>query len=393
MLHDIHHIKRAFIFCMTLLTTVACTYDYEIPDSETEPMVVIFGQIVSESECVFSLHSTARPTGELEEIYSNIDDATVVVKGTDGQVFEGHGVGNFTGRFIVNVGKLSSDQKYYVEVSTPYGNFASEPMQPLDAPELTDICYEQSEVNKSINVMVTTADPHSLVYLLWQVDDYYEIYTPLTTQWKYCMGQNEGDSDGQNGTFEKISPEAYTNHGWRHAIALANFATNEDYGCGAITKRSIYTRTISDHRLQTRCCTRIKQMAITRQEYEYRRLMLNQTYNMGGLFTPMPSELPTNIKSVGERKAIGYIGVRGRTSMKEMYINGSDVGYKSQNNPQTFPQDGLSPSALVNRGYSVYTHTPDTGDTMWTFTWCVDYRDKYWGGDAIDRPDFWQNKQ
>ena len=54
MLHDIHHIKRAFIFCMTLLTTVACTYDYEIPDSETEPMVVIFGQIVSESECVCS---------------------------------------------------------------------------------------------------------------------------------------------------------------------------------------------------------------------------------------------------------------------------------------------------------------------------------------------------
>ena len=99
MLHDIHHIKRAFIFCMTLLTTVACTYDYEIPDSETEPMVVIFGQIVSESECVFSLHSTARPNGNLE-IYSNMDDATVVVKGTDGQVFEGHGVGNFTGRFI-----------------------------------------------------------------------------------------------------------------------------------------------------------------------------------------------------------------------------------------------------------------------------------------------------
>ena len=54
MLHDIHHIKRAFIFCMTLLTTVACTYDYEIPDSETEPMVVIFGQIVSESECVLT---------------------------------------------------------------------------------------------------------------------------------------------------------------------------------------------------------------------------------------------------------------------------------------------------------------------------------------------------
>jgi len=79
--------------------------------------------------------------------------------------------------------------------------------------------------------------------------------------------------------------------------------------------------------------------------------------------------------------------------MKEMYINGSDVGYKSQDNPQTFPQDGQSPLGLVYNGCSVYTHTPDTGDTMWTFTWCVDYRDKYWDGDAIDRPDFWQNKQ
>ena len=68
MLHDIHHIKRAFIFCMTLLTTVACTYDYEIPDSETEPMVVISGTIESERECGFSLHSTARLTRVLEEI-------------------------------------------------------------------------------------------------------------------------------------------------------------------------------------------------------------------------------------------------------------------------------------------------------------------------------------
>lgn len=381
------------IACLVLIAAVSCIDEYSLPDTDTEPMVVIFGQIVSESDCVFTLRSTIRPTGELD-IYSYIDDAKVTVRGTDGQVFEGHGEGGFTGRFIVHVGTLASDQKYHVEVSTKYGDFESKPMLPLDAPELTELYYEQPGPDNTINVMLSTQDPQELVYLLWQVDEYYEIRTPFTTQWEYRIDPDEELSGNPRGSFVMLDPQEYTNHGWRHATDLSNFATNQDYACGAITRRCIFTRANSDPRLQTRCCVRIKQMSITRQEYEYRRLMLLQSSEVGGLFTQMPSELPTNIRSLGERKAIGYIGVRGYAGQKEMYINGSDIGYHSKDNPLTIDKEHvMEPIQMVNMGYRVYSYNSDKDEAVWTYQWCVDYHSIHWGGfEAIEKPDFWKDK-
>ena len=52
-----------------------------------------------------------------------------------------------------------------------------------------------------------------------------------------------------------------------------------------------------------------------------------------------------------------------------------------------------TPAWMVNNGYAVYSHDPDTDKTEWTLDWCVDYRSSYWGGtEAMQRPEFWKDK-
>lgn len=389
-----YFIQRFYLYCLMLGSAVSCIDDYELPSSDTKPKVVIFGQIVGESDCLFSLRSTSRPTGEME-IYMYIPEAKIQVIGTDGQSFEGHIQDKNLGQYVVPVGKLDPKQKYYVRVSTMFGDFESEPMLPLDAPDLSDLYYEQPREDKKVDIVLSTQDPQKLVYFLWQVDEYWEITTPVTTKWEYRVNPGE-DPYGSNpkGSFVELSADEYTNHGWRHSTSITDFASNQEYACAAITQRCICQRDKDDRRFQHRCLIRIRQMAVTREEYEYRKLMKVQSSEVGGLFSQMPSELPTNIKSLGKTQAIGYIGVRGHTSVMEMYVDGSDVDYRGVDNFSIIPESEiLSPIWMINNGYAVYSHNPETNETDWTYDWCVDYRSSYWGGtEAMKRPDFWQDK-
>lgn len=383
-----------FFYCTIFVWLSSCIDDYETPESNTGAMVVIFGQIVENSDCVFTLRSTATPTGSLEK-FTYIKDATICVKGTDGQTFNGIELSGGKGRYSVPVGNLNPVEKYYVEVSTRYGVFESEPMSPLDAPALKSIHFEQPRADKKVDILVSSEDAHGLVYLLWQVDEYWEIWTPLTSHWEYRVNtEDDLYSDNPQGSFVQLAEEEIKNHGWQHAVVLSAVASNEDYALGAVTRKCILQRSNTSHRFQTRYCARIKQMAITREEYEFRKLQQTQASDVGGLFTQMPSELPSNIRSLSETRAIGFVGVRGKVSTKELYINGSDVGYKNQDTPEIIPEDKvLAPNWMINYGYRVYNYNPETDIAKWTYDWCVDYRSSHWGGDeALECPDFWTDK-
>lgn len=381
------------IHCLLVLGLSSCIEDYQLPSSETEGMVVIFGQIIGDSDCTFTLRSTCSPTGTLDK-YSYINEAKVCVRGTDGQLFEGQVLPNRMGQYVVRVGTLKHDVKYYVSASTPYGDFESEPMAPLDAPELTALTYEQPREDREVDILISTEDPQRQVYLLWQMDEYWEIYTPFKSQWECRIkSEDEIEEGGVPYYFVHLSADEYTNHGWRHNTSLAAMTTNANYGQGAIEQLHIYSIPITDHRLQTRYLARIRQMAITREEYEYRKQLQRQTSDVGGLFSQMPSELPSNIRSNSETRALGYIGVRGNIRQRDLYIDGKAVGYRNIDSPETIEdKERRSPEQMLIKGYQVYSYNEKLHEVIWTYDWCVDYRARYWGGtEALTRPDFWRD--
>ena len=393
-----------YIYVLATLMLSSCIDDYELPQTETEPYVVVYGEIVSERDCLFRLRSSMS-LGSSLSMYHYIPNAHISVMGTDGQCFDSSPVEGQQGTYTVPVGKLDPSCQYYARINTPYGTFESEPMQPLDAPDIVEVMYEQPHDDKTVDLLVSTDDPHRSVCLLWRIEDFWEIRTPYVAHWEY---RPDKAWDG-SGEFVQLTPDEYTNHGWRHANDVASFLSNESYGCGAILHHCILQRANTSHRLRNRCCSRVHQMAITREEYEFHYLQQTLTTDVGGLFSRMPSELPTNIHRVESAmnpvsgssssywtdniaaQAIGYVGVRGYVSTEDIYINGSDIGYRNPGSPSYVPEEKVSsPFQMYIQGYRVVDYTEEK--TYWTRCQWVDYRSEDWGGgEALDsKPEWWE---
>ena len=69
----------------------------------------------------------------------------------------------------------------------------------------------------------------------------------------------------------------------------------------------------------------VHQRAITKAEYEYELARRQASSEMGGLFTPQPSSLPTNIRCLTSRKhVIGYVGCSLNTSDYRFFLDAKD---------------------------------------------------------------------
>lgn len=384
--------RRIFSLALSLMAFAfsACIDNYDdLPITKERTQYVIDGQIVSESFCDFTVRRTLGLNQNRYEISeSDIDDAEVTVKGSDGQ--EWYGWKYNPSHYMVYVGHLSSDQTYWLEVHFNGLLFTSEPMSPLDAPGIDSVSFFVNEKFDEVDIQVSTVDPHSRTFFMWDYDEYWRVVTPRYSYWDYDVYERR-----------YVRIDKPYNIGW--AFSESNdyvVGTNADYGDGAMSRYRICAYSRYDNRFNSRYCTRIRQMAITQEEYEYRKLLSTATNGMGGLFTPMPTELPSNIRveedwGLGEesdetKRVIGFIGVRGRMNCADLYINSKEVGYKQRRYFEPVPDSlVMSPEDMIFSGYRVLEH--DNGHaTVWVEQWVVDASDFYWKA-FYNQPNFWQD--
>lgn len=388
------------LMLLVLACTTSCIEEYnELPDDQAERMVVIDGQIVGESECTFMLRYSA-PLDEMSTLaYKVITDAQVAVVGSNGVTYVGHQTFDRPGRYVVKVGKLDPEVSYSLEVNCSEGSFVSRPMLPLDAPDITEFCYEQPREDRLVDFYISTADPQALVYYRWDFQETWEIFTPYKCYWSYAFDNpsafeqwDPGNKDQAvpTGRFVYIGEEGLKNHGWcKNTSKDLLFASNVDYGQGAIQRRCLYQLNPDNNRFQTRYLTHVRQMAISAEEYEYLHLLATQSSEMGGLFTPMPSELPSNISGLDGSRAIGFIGVRGHIGEAEIYINRKEVDHNDLYTVKIVA-DSLAeePPYMLKRGYRIIDYNPYMGTVSWSNRWAVDCTDNFWGA-SLERPDYW----
>ena len=116
---------------------------------------------------------------------------------------------------------------------------------------------------------------------------------------------------------------------------------------------------------------------------------------MGGLFTPQPSELPSNIRcNDGQSKAIGYIGVTLNAVQQRLFISSKEVGYRLSRVPRILKDEEVSemgPDAatLYGKGFRILNYDPMAGTIQWIERWGVDATT--WGA-TFDKPDFWDEE-
>lgn len=357
-------------------------YDLVMEDASNE-ILVVEGHIVGDTECEFILQRSSCKSEIYEQEDPNlISNASVYVICSNGQVFgcerrKDH-------HYYISMGELDPNETYHLQIEIyNEGVYESEPMTPLQAPALTELSYTLSADGETVQLRISTDNPHGEMYYLWTYDEHWEINTPLITEWEYRPHIDH---------IERVTQK--TNRGWcsmeSHPILLG---TNLDYGNNALKDYALYSLSNLSNRFNTRYHTKVRQMAISKKEYEYYKQKEAQSTQTGGLFTLMPAQLPTNIHNDHGHKAEGYIGVHLNISEAELYINRRDVGYKATRQAEILPDSvtkNMKWGALYGSGYRVYRYDVYQNKAEWTVPWCIDCQDPYWGA-SLERPSFWQD--
>lgn len=397
-------------YIVILLTSVflmpSCIDEYHGDwESVNERVLVVSGSIESENSCEFILRRSNPINGDINSLPSydydswlSAPSSTDVAQGSNKRAyvindFVSHAVVAVEsesgaryeceeyqdGHYVVSLDKLDPDDKYFLRIVLSDGEeYTSTPMKPLDAPEIVSAGWKKE--GSDVHLNVTTEDLHEPTYFSWDYYDVWEVVTPMQARVKYDPEENR-----------IVAVSQYTNRGWievaKHPRVVSD---NKNYGYGALKKYPLYKIDKDDQRFQVKYYTRIRQMAISREEYEYNNLILLYNSQMGGLFTPMPSELPTNIRSAKGKRGVGYIGVRGKVSEAVVCIGRGQVGCTYYIKGETIPSkwiEGLSNFDIYNLGYRVFEDDIMKG-TTWTYPYCIDVA--YFGA-SLRKPSFWDD--
>lgn len=364
---------------LVLLTSCIDPFEADLPDVATHQLV-IEGSISAQTVSTFTLtHTLPFSAGQSSIADCMIADATVRVMGDDGQTWIA--TMRNPGQYEVPVGALSPEAHYWLEVEWEGQRYASSPLLPLATPDIISLRYEQPRPDRMIDILISSAPDDDATYFRWEYDEHWEIRTPMSTVFAYLP---ESDSIAYTGLI--------THRGWcRQTTHRAIIADCSGYAGQQLRDHRIYQLPNDDDRFNTRYYTDVTQRAITREEYEYHHLSLQLSDEMGGLFTPQPSVLPSNVRCLtAQLPCIGFVGVSLNVSHHRLCINRADVGYKFTTPLTPLPlaeARRYSWRQLYEMGYRIITYR-DLPERFiqWGPRWYVDCTDRRWGASLI-QPD------
>ena len=369
---------------LVLMISVGCVEKFEadISGLVTEGLVVE-GDIISDSTVVFTLSKTLplNMTDENKDLfddYMNVD-ADLTVKGSDGSSWPGFWWGR--GRYRVEIGTLKPEVEYYLEIVYNGDTYQSEPQKPLLASGIESVTFSQPNLEGPVRIQLNTqeSDMAEAKYYLWYFEEDWEVRAHYHSQ------------DLYEPWLDRIVHYDYppVAQGWCYngtdQIIVGTTESNVD---NRIVGKTIQTIECTDHRLSFLYSIRIQQRNLTRKEYEYYQVRAKQNSDMGGLFTPQPSELPTNIVcSDPTRKVIGYVGCNMGIATRQLYISRQEVSYRDGYTCDVGKvPDGSNLEKYV-AGFQVCMKEENMVE--WARIGCVDVRNKH--ADPQGRPRWWPN--
>jgi hypothetical protein len=367
---------------ITLMMGCIEKFDADFDEMITEGLVVE-GNIISDSTVVFQLSKTlpldiTEDNADLFGSYLDVD-AELAVKGSDGTSWPGYWRGK--GKYGVEIGTLRPDVEYHLEILYNGDTYRSEPQKPLETIGIENLTFKQPNLDGPVSIQLDTemGNGTQAAYFLWYFEEDWEVRTRLVTVDLFDPWTNR--------IIHYVYPPVA--QGWCYrATDQILLGTTESNVENRMVGKTIQTIQNSDERLSVLYSIRLQQRTLSRQEYEYYQVQAKLNNEMGGLFTPQPSELPTNITcSNHSRKVIGYVGCNMGVIYRQLYVSEEEVFYRDSYNCDLGKGPGSTPMENYGAGYQVAERIEQ--DINWAKTYCVDVRSM--GADPHGRPLWWPN--
>lgn len=308
-------IYAIFCFIVGVSTLSGCIEEYEADiSSDDTDLLVVEGSICSAQLNKFILTRTQAVRSDYQ--LKMVTGAKVSVHGSDGSEYLATPT---NGYYTCQIGTLNPNAEYYLHIETDGEVYESDPQKPLPTEMIAEVKGVQYTQKSNIDVLVTPEAPletDKSHYYLWTYDETWEVHPDYTTLFYY-------DIDSLNAIY---NPNQFPERGWKDATSTTIIVgASQNYEGQHIRSLKMYDIDRSDERMFYRYSGLIHQRAITKAEYEYELARRQASSEMGGLFTPQPSSLPTNIRCLTSRKhVIGYVGCSLNTSDYRFFLDAKD---------------------------------------------------------------------
>ena len=380
---------------VAVLLVGACVYDYTPPVPEGGGMVVINGDILIG-------YTTEVRIGRTVAIGSSFPGSlaadAVYVEDSRGTVYRG--VADENNRYQIDTRSADPSLEYRLVVELDGSVYESAWQPVLLTSPIDSISHVISADRTQIGVYVSTHSDAGSSYYRWIARQVWEYHAATNALYFYVPPG--GVLDGHTVETDTIvSYDGRVNQYfcWNAAeVADQLLASTESMGENKLIDHLLYSMECHDQRTQTLYSVELIQEGLTPEAYRYYEAVRNNSTNVGGLFSPQPSEMRGNIHcrtDAGER-VLGYISVT-QPSVQRHYI---DFNYFIFH--RTSKWESLLGEQSVQRNnwkrvyYEGYLVTvPVLGDASisynqfrWAYRKCVDCR--LLGG-TKNRPDWWPN--
>jgi hypothetical protein len=375
-----------YLFTFLLLSLSGCIEEYEadIPEEDSD-LLVVEGSICSGRWNNFIL-SRAQA---LNSSYTPqmVWGATVKVCGSDGSEYMAQ---PSTDCYTCWIEALNPDVEYYLHIEIDGEVYESDPQKPLRTEKIEEVVGVQNTPESDIDVLVTPEapfNPDKPNYYSWTYDETWEVHADYSTHMYF-------DKETMTRMFQNnLFPEV----GWKDAQgSTIMVGSSTSYGGQHIQRLKIYDLSRSNERVYYRYSGLIHQRAVSKAEYEYELARRQASSEMGGLFTPQPSALPTNIHCrTSNKHVIGYVGCSLNVSEYRFFLDAKDYSI-DQYQPEDARKwinncDEEICARMVDRGYYLCEWDDNrisygTLKTAWATEKQLDVRYK---GAYIEEPEFW----
>ena len=372
--------------CVCSLSSCIEEFEADIPEDDSD-LLTVEGTICASQENKFILSRTQA----VRSTYAPqmVAGAKVSVRGSDGSE---HVAQPTDGYYSTWIGVLNPDVEYYLHIETDGEVYESLPQKPLRTEEIAEIIGVQNTPESNIDVLVTPEapfEPDRANYYTWSYEETWEVHSEYTTTKRYDI-----DLMGP-----VIDSDQFPWKGWKDGTSSTIMVGGSpSYEGHHIQRLKLYDIDRGNERMFHRYSGLIHQRAISKAEYEYELARRQAGTEMGGLFTPQPSALPTNIRCLTSSKhVIGFVGCSMNTSEYRFYLNAPDFSIRRP--PMEDKRLLLTnPShkdcvRLLGLGFFLceWEVSGTTGqiETAWAVESQLDVRYK---GAYIERPDFWEDE-
>ena len=378
------------LICLMLGVTLSgCIEEFEadIPEEDSN-LLVVEGTICSGEMNTFILSRTQPVNSSYTP--QTVVGAKVSVRGSDGSEYRAEEAGGYYACWIES---LNPDAEYSLHIETDGEVYESEPQKPLRTENIAEVHGVQDTPDSDIDILITPDAPFEsghANYYSWTYDETWEVQSDYTTSVFYDIELMDA----------VIKPNQFPWRGWKDAASSAIMVGGSaNYEGQHIQNLKLYD--IGHHldeRMYHRYTSLVHQRAITKAEYEYELARRQAGLEMGGLFTPQPSALPTNIHCLtANRHVIGFVGCSMNTSEYRFFLDASDYAIRLPVHDDTRewltnPEPWLC-RQMVEEGMFLcvweISGTDGSLQTAWATEKQLDVRYK---GAYIEKPDFWVEK-